>query len=158
MVADFGVARAIDDGASLTGTGVSVGTPLYMSPEQATGGDRLDRRADVYALGCVLYEMLVGEAPFTGPNVQAVIARMLTETPRPLRGTRPGVTDALDGAIARGLALVPADRPASAAEFAAALDTAVTTAVQPVVAAATGVATGASPLAGGAHSCPGWRK
>ena len=145
IVADFGIARALGmtPGGALTQTGMSIGTPGYMSPEQATGERQIDARSDIYALACVLYEMIAGEAPFTGPNVQAVIARMLTETPRPLRSTRPGVTDALDAAIARGLAAVPADRPASASEFAAALDTAVTSS-QPVVTAPTRVTTGAA--------------
>ncbi|HEY9229102.1 MAG TPA: protein kinase, partial [Gemmatimonadaceae bacterium] len=129
IVADFGIARALATPADggLTQTGVSIGTPGYMSPEQATGERQLDARSDVYALACVLYEMIAGEPPFTGPNVQAVIARMLTETPRSLRGARAGMTDALDVAVARGLARVPADRFASAAAFSSALESAATT-------------------------------
>jgi len=122
MVADFGIARALADGdGSLTRTGMSIGTPGYMSPEQATGERVIDARTDVYALGCVLYEMLGGEPPFTGPNAQSVIARMLTETPRTLRSTRVGVTEALEAITLRALARVPADRYATAAEFGEAL-------------------------------------
>lgn len=122
MVADFGIARALVDGdGSLTRTGMSVGTPGYMSPEQATGERVIDARTDVYALGCVLYEMLGGEPPFTGPNAQSVIARMLTETPRTLRSARGGVSEALEAVTLRALARVPADRYATAAEFGEAL-------------------------------------
>ncbi len=141
MVADFGIARALTEGeGSLTRTGMSIGTPGYMSPEQAMGERTLDARTDVYALACVLYEMLAGEPPFTGPNVQAVIARTLSETPRPIRASRPGVSEALDDLIARALAKVPADRPASAEAFGDAL------------AAASAVATGAAPIAASAPS------
>lgn len=122
MVADFGIARALREGdASLTRTGMSIGTPGYMSPEQAAGERTLDARTDVYALACVLYEMLAGEAPFTGPNAQAVIARTLTDTPRRIRTERPGVPEALDDLLAAALAKVPADRPASADAFGNAL-------------------------------------
>ena len=122
MVADFGIARALASGGSgLTQTGMSVGTPGYMSPEQAMGEKVTDARTDVYALGCVLYEMLAGEAPFTGPSAQSVIARMLTETPRSLHATRAGVSETLDAVTLRALARVPADRYATAAEFGDAL-------------------------------------
>ena len=120
LVADFGIARALGSDAALTGTGMVVGTPAYMSPEQASGV-QIDKRADVYALGAVLYEMLTGEAPFTGPTAQAIIARALTETPRPVRSTRETVPPAVDLAIGRALARSPADRFPSTGEFARAL-------------------------------------
>jgi serine/threonine-protein kinase len=121
LVADFGIARALSGEKSLTQTGMSIGTPAYMSPEQAAGDASLDARSDIYSLGAVLYEMLAGEPPFTGPTPQAVIARMLTESPRPLHPSRPVIPAAVDDVIARAMAHVPADRFASAAEMAAAL-------------------------------------
>jgi serine/threonine-protein kinase len=120
LVADFGIARAVEGGA-ITQTGMVIGTPAYMSPEQA-GGSAVDARSDVYSLASVLYEMLVGEAPFTGPTSAAILARVMTETPRPIRNTRPTTPPALESVVNRGLARVPADRYSSAAEFAAALD------------------------------------
>jgi len=122
MVADFGIARALAvSGGTLTQTGMAIGTPGYMSPEQATGDRAIDARSDVYALGCVLYEMLAGEPPFTGPNAQTVIARMMTEKPRSIHATRAGVSEALDAITLRALALVPADRYQTAREFADAI-------------------------------------
>ena len=122
MVADFGIARALgNEAVQLTGTGMAIGTPQYMSPEQATGGREVDGRTDVYALGSVLYEMVAGEPPFTGPNAQAVISRSLTETPRPLTSTRQGLPGGLEAVVARSLAKNPADRYAGADEMAAAL-------------------------------------
>jgi serine/threonine-protein kinase len=123
VVADFGIARAITvaRGANLTATGLAVGTPTYMSPEQAAGEAQLDGRSDVYSLGCVLYEMLAGEPPFTGPTPQAIIARSLMETPRQIHRMRAGVPEALDPVIAKAMAVTAADRYASAAEFARAL-------------------------------------
>ena len=119
MLADFGIARALGAGGeSLTQTGMSIGTPAYMSPEQATGERTVDARSDIYSLGCVLYEMIAGEPPFTGPSVQAVIARVMTETPRPLASVRQSVSPALSEAVARAMAKVPADRPGTAGEFA----------------------------------------
>src|ERR687885_423618 len=94
LVADFGIARAIARAAdtdSLTGTGVTLGTPQYMSPEQAAGERELDARTDVYSLGCVLYEMLAGEPPFTGATAQAIIAKVMTEEPAPLGQLRRAV-------------------------------------------------------------------
>jgi serine/threonine-protein kinase len=117
MVADFGVARALNDVASITSTGVSVGTPLYMSPEQAAGDARIDRRVDVYALGCVLYEMLVGEPPFTGPTTTAVMARHLTAAVPSIRTVRPSVPNEIDDLVQRALAKVPADRVLDARAF-----------------------------------------
>jgi len=86
LVADFGVARAVSEVADkLTATGMIVGTPTYMSPEQASGDKAIDGRSDIFALGCVLYEMLAGEPPFTGPNPQAALMRRFKGPPRPLR-------------------------------------------------------------------------
>src|SRR5574338_306543 len=92
LVADFGIARALDaEGEAITRTGLAIGTPQYMSPEQSTGDKTVDARTDIYALGAVLYEMLTGEPPFTGRSPQAVVARSLTERPRPLAATREGL-------------------------------------------------------------------
>ncbi|MBI3790591.1 MAG: protein kinase [Gemmatimonadetes bacterium] len=125
LVADFGIARALAGGGdtqSLTMTGMGIGTPGYMSPEQAMGSREVDARTDLYALGCVLYEMLAGEPPFSGPTAQAVIARVLSEDPRPLGTTRPGLPPLLEGVIRKAMARVQADRYAGAAEFAAAIE------------------------------------
>jgi eukaryotic-like serine/threonine-protein kinase len=124
LVADFGIARAIERGGGpqLTETGVSIGTPAYMSPEQSVGDKSLDARTDIYSLGTVLYEMLAGETPFSAPTAQAMIARRITETPRPLQQARETVPDAVAQAVSRALAKAPADRFATAAEFARALD------------------------------------
>jgi serine/threonine-protein kinase len=125
VVADFGIARAVSaaGGGRLTETGLSLGTPQYMSPEQATANPDLDGRSDIYALGCVLYETLAGEPPHTGPTAQSVIAKVLTETPRPVRNARPSVPDHVEAAIHKALAKLPADRFRTAAEFAVALAT-----------------------------------
>jgi dipeptidyl aminopeptidase/acylaminoacyl peptidase len=124
MLADFGIALAVKEagGNRLTETGLSLGTPQYMSPEQATGDRQLDARSDVYSLGAVLYEMLAGEPPHTGATVQAVIAKLMTERPTRLRTVRDTVPEGIDAAVARALAKVPADRYGSAAELAAALE------------------------------------
>ena len=132
LVADFGIARALDAQGSLTGTGLAVGTPAYMSPEQATGEKNVDGRTDIYALGCVLYELLAGEPPFQGPTTHAIIARVLSETPRPLSTVRPAVSVSLSNAVAKAMDRTPADRFATAADFARALgatssDVAITT-------------------------------
>ncbi len=126
VLADFGIALALREagGNRLTETGLSLGTPQYMSPEQATGDRALDARSDVYSLGAVLYEMLTGEPPHTGATVQAVIAKLMTERPTPVRTVRETVTPALDATITRALAKVPADRWPSAADFGRALDAA----------------------------------
>lgn len=123
LVADFGIALAVQSaGQRLTQTGLSLGTPQYMSPEQATGERTIDARSDVYALGAVLYEMLAGEPPFTGPTVQSIVARLMTEEPRGLVAQRKAVPDHIEAAVLRALEKLPADRFASAGEFAAALD------------------------------------
>jgi TolB-like protein/Tfp pilus assembly protein PilF len=124
LVADFGIARALagaDD--RLTETGLAIGTPAYMSPEQAAGDKTLDARTDIYSLGAVLYEMLAGEPPFTGPTAQAIIAKRFSgEVPR-VRQARPSVPEQVDAAVARALAPVAADRFNSAEDFARALTT-----------------------------------
>jgi TolB-like protein/Flp pilus assembly protein TadD len=121
-LADLGIARALGPvEAHLTETGLAVGTAAYMSPEQASGERHLDARSDIYSLGLVLYEMLAGEPPFTGPTAQAILARRFTETPRPLRQIRETVPHAVEHAVATALARSPADRFATAAQFAQAL-------------------------------------
>jgi eukaryotic-like serine/threonine-protein kinase len=123
MVADFGIALAVEAaGARMTQTGLSLGTPQYMSPEQAMGERTIDRRSDLYSLGAVAYEMLVGEPPFTGPTVQVIVARILAEEPRSLASQRKAVPAGVDHAITRALQKLPADRFSTAAEFRAALD------------------------------------
>lgn len=126
LVADFGIALAVKaaGGARMTQTGLSLGTPAYMAPEQAMGERAIDGRADIYAAGAVLYEMLVGEAPFTGPTVQAIVARVMTESPRPVTGQRKSVPQNVNAAVLRSLEKLPADRFHSAAEFSAALGSA----------------------------------
>src|SRR2546422_9556495 len=124
MVADFGIALALEAaGDRLTATGISVGTPEYMSPEQAEGSRELDARSDVYSLGAVLYEMLAGEPPHTGPTAQAILAKLLTQAPTRLPVVRGDVPPGLASAVATALAKVAADRFASASAFAAALST-----------------------------------
>jgi serine/threonine-protein kinase len=124
LVADFGIALAVRaaGGERLTETGLSLGTPQYMSPEQATADRELDARSDVYSLGCVVYEMLTGDPPYTGSTAQAVLARILTDRPRPLAEIRETVPANVAAAVDRALAKLPADRFESAAAFAAALD------------------------------------
>ena len=127
LVADFGIARAIVAAAGderLTEDGLAVGTPLYMSPEQAGAGGDIDGRSDVYALGCVVYEMLGGEPPFTGSTPQGVMLRHLHDRPMPLTTLRPTLPEHVSEAVDTALAKVPADRFASALEFWRALDTA----------------------------------
>jgi serine/threonine-protein kinase len=121
LVADFGIARALGGDDGLTQTGFSVGTPAYMSPEQAAGDKALDARTDIYSLASVLYEMLAGEPPFTGPTAQAIVAKRLTEPAPSVRASRPTTPLAVDEAIRKALASVPADRFATAAQFAQAL-------------------------------------
>jgi Tol biopolymer transport system component len=123
LVADFGIALAASKtgGTRMTETGMSLGTPQYMSPEQAMGERELDARSDIYALGCVTYEMLSGEAPFTGPTAQAIVAKIITEPAPSVRSKRPSVPDAVDVAIQVAMQKTPADRFRTAAEFASAL-------------------------------------
>jgi serine/threonine-protein kinase len=118
VVADFGIARVIQDagGEKLTQTGMSVGTAAYMSPEQFSG-ENVDGRSDMYSLACVLYEMLVGEVPFTGPNAIAIMARHTMELPPSIQIVRGTVPDELEGAIMHALEKVPADRFATVAQF-----------------------------------------
>jgi TolB-like protein/Tfp pilus assembly protein PilF len=120
VVADFGIARALGQTTELTPTGMVVGTPTYMSPEQASGERALDGRTDVYSLACVPYEMLAGEPPYTGLNPQALLAKRLSEPVPHLRTTR-DVPPAVERTITRGLARLPADRYPSAGEFGRAL-------------------------------------
>src|SRR5256712_13300458 len=123
VVADFGIALALSaaGGSRLTETGLSLGTPQYMSPEQATGDRLIDARSDIYSLGAVLYEMLAGEPPHTGPTVQSVLARVVTDRPRPLRQLRESVPPHVEAAVVKALAKVRADRFQTAAQFAEAL-------------------------------------
>jgi serine/threonine-protein kinase len=124
IVADFGIALAVTEagGARITQTGLSLGTPGYMSPEQAMGERTITARSDIYSLGAVTYEMLSGEPPFTGPTVQAVVARVMTEEPRPLTAQRRSVPPHVSAAVSHALEKVPADRFTSAHEFADALN------------------------------------
>jgi Tol biopolymer transport system component len=140
LVADFGIALAASraGGTRMTETGMSLGTPHYMSPEQAMGERDLDARADVYALGVTLYEMLAGEPPFTGPNAQAIVARVLSEAPRPLTALRSTIPVHVDAAVRAALHKLPADRPATAAAFSDALRR---PSVEPVLAPAPPAAT-----------------
>src|SRR5256884_6495777 len=126
VVADFGIARALSaagDAGHLTQTGTVMGTPAYMSPEQATGSEDIDGRSDQYSLACVVYEMLVGEPPFTGSTAQAIIARHSLDMVSPPSIVRATIPDAVEGAILRALSKLPADRYATTALFAEALNT-----------------------------------
>ena len=144
LVADFGVARAVSEVAEkLTATGMIVGTPTYMSPEQASGDKAIDGRSDIFGLGCVVYEMLAGEPPFKGPNPQATLMRRFMGPPRPLR-PMVQVPEHVEAAIVRALAKDPAERYATAGEFADAL-----AGREPVRPAAAESPPGASPTAAG---------
>ncbi|MDQ3243958.1 MAG: serine/threonine protein kinase, partial [Gemmatimonadota bacterium] len=123
VIADFGIALAVKNagGNRITQTGLSLGTPQYMSPEQATGDRVIDGRADIYSLGAVAYEMLTGEPPHTGSTSQAIIARMLTEKPRPMRVTRNAIPEHIEFAVQHALEKLPADRFSTAHQFAEAL-------------------------------------
>jgi eukaryotic-like serine/threonine-protein kinase len=123
FLADFGIAKAVDDAGAeeLTETGLALGTPAYMSPEQAGAERHLDQRSDLYALGCVLYEMLAGQPPFTGVTARAILARHALDPVPSLRSVRPNVPESLERAVTRLLAKVPADRFATADELAHAL-------------------------------------
>ncbi len=140
MLTDFGIALAVKEagGNRLTQTGLSLGTPQYMSPEQATGDRTVDARSDLYSLASVLYEMLVGEPPVTGSNAQVMIAKLMTEKPTHVRVLRDTVPQAVDDAITKALAKTPADRFATAGDFVRALEAglkpAATTVAQPAAA------------------------
>ena len=123
LVADFGIALAVSNagGARITQTGLSLGTPQYMSPEQATGERVVDGRSDVYCLGAVLYEMLTGDPPHTGSTTRAIIAKVLTDKPRPVRLTRASVPEHIAAAVETALEKLPADRFPSAAAFSEAI-------------------------------------
>ncbi len=123
LVADFGIARAIMAAGSdrLTETGIALGTPAYMSPEQGTEDGEVDGRSDLYALGCVAYEMLAGAPPFTGPTAQAILARHAVDPVAPIRTVRETVPRGVEQAVLKALAKVPVDRYAGATEFAQAL-------------------------------------
>jgi len=124
LVADFGIALAVsrsEGSTRMTETGMSLGTPHYMSPEQAMGEREITAKSDVYALGCVVYEMLVGEPPFTGPTAQAIVARVVTEEPRSMILQRKTIPPYIEAAVDKALAKLPADRFATAAQFAEAL-------------------------------------
>ncbi len=123
VIADFGIALAVAQAGNqrITETGLSLGTPHYMSPEQAAGTHTVDARSDQYALGAIAYELLSGEPPHSGPTAQAIIARLMTETPRAIRSTRPAVPAGVEAAILRALEKAPADRFASCGAFANAL-------------------------------------
>lgn len=166
VVADFGIALAVEQagGQRMTQTGLSLGTPQYMSPEQATGERHVDARSDIYTLGVVLYEMLAGAPPFTGANAQAIIARVLTERPRPLHEQRDTVPAHVEQAIDRALARLAADRYATAREFADALREPIAAAGTTGIAAATrtrssrwpAVATAAAVALTGVAALAGW--
>jgi serine/threonine-protein kinase len=123
LIADFGIALAVDKAGDgrITGTGLSIGSPRYMSPEQAMGERDVDNRTDIYSLAAVPYEMLAGEPPVNGPTAQVIIAKLMTERPTSLRVVRDVVTPPMDAAVMRGLAKSPTDRFATASEFANAL-------------------------------------
>src|SRR3989449_5019051 len=142
VVTDFGIAAAVDAaaGGTLTQTGIVLGTPAYMSPEQASGERALDGRSDVYSLGCLLYEMLAGEPPFTGPTSQAIMAKRFTDPVPSLRRLRDTVPPSVDSAIAKALARTPADRFATTHQFAEALRASAAASPPDVVAAGEDVA------------------
>jgi serine/threonine-protein kinase len=150
MVADFGIALAVSHagGQRLTETGLSVGTPHYMSPEQAMGDRELDARSDVYSLGAMLYEMLVGEPPYTGPTAQAIVAKVITEKAPPVTVARPTAPPHVAASIDKSLQKLPADRFSSASEFASAL-------ANPAFSVA---ATAAAPAAATAGERPRWSR
>jgi hypothetical protein len=134
VVADFGIARAIDQagGEKLTGTGIALGTPAYMSPEQAAGSKDLDGRSDLYSLGCVLYEMLAGQPPFTGPTLESLIHQHLSAEPPNITNIRPSVPSWVVAALQRSLAKTPADRFNPVAQFGEAIAPRVSMAEVPV--------------------------
>jgi Tfp pilus assembly protein PilF len=124
VVADFGIAKAmsVPPGSDITPSGISLGTPEYMSPEQGTSPHDLDGRSDIYSLGCVFYEMIAGEPPFTGPNTQAIVARHCVAPPPSVRVIRPTIPVSVDRTIQKALAKVPADRYQTATELVDAIE------------------------------------
>src|SRR3989442_8692277 len=161
VVADFGIGRAITAAArdTLTGTGIAIGTPGYMSPEQATGGARLDGRSDIYSLACVLYEMLAGDPPYVASSSEAILARQSMDPVPRLRTVRETVPAAVEQVIGQALAKVPADRFTTAAAFAEALQAAMTTAASQAAAHRPPARRGGAGLAGARGPCsggPGW--
>ena len=152
VVADFGIALAVSaaGGSRITETGLSLGTPHYMSPEQAMGDRVLDARSDIYSLAAVLYELLAGEPPYTGPTAQAIVAKVITEKPISVTAHRDTVPPHVAAAIQKALAKLPADRFHSAAEFAEAL-------VRPGAVPMTLAATAPTPGAGPARLWRDWR-
>ena len=158
LVADFGIALAVSTAAGdrLTETGVSLGTPQYMSPEQVSGDRRLDGRTDIYSMACVLYEMLAGAPPYTGPTAQAVVAKIMTATPPSVTQFRETAPQTVVAALHKALSKLPADRFAHAADFAAAL---IPTS-EPAVAArempTPGAGSGAFGRLGRRRLSPGW--
>ncbi len=131
MLADFGIARATSEEGRITETGMALGTPAYMSPEQASATRELDGRSDIYSLGCVLYEMLAGEAPHSAPSAQAIIGRRLSEPAPAVRRARPAASEEIERTVATALAPIPADRFRTAGELAGALERARTDAGTP---------------------------
>jgi serine/threonine-protein kinase len=156
LVADFGVARAVSEVAEkLTATGMIVGTPTYMSPEQASGDKAIDGRSDIFGLACVLYEMLAGEPPFKGPNPQATLMRRFMGPPRPLR-PMVQIPEYVEAAIVRALAKDPAERYATADQFADALAGRAVAPPAPAASpAAVPAASVAGPAGGGKKGCAG---
>jgi serine/threonine-protein kinase len=123
ILADFGIARAIlASSDSISSSGLVVGTAAYMSPEQALEGRVVDGRTDLYSLGCVLFEALTGEAPFSGPTAHALIARHITQPPSPIRTVRPEIPAHVERAIHSAMAKEPAQRPENGAAFVAMLE------------------------------------
>lgn len=123
FVMDFGIARALAERkTSITSTGSAIGTPTYMSPEQVSDSSAVDGRSDIYSLGCVLYEMVAGDPPFTGPTLDSILRQHLTETPRPLRVHRPGTPPEVEAVVARAMQKTPADRFQTARELADTLE------------------------------------
>ena len=152
VVADFGIALAVTaaSGNRMTQTGLSLGTPQYMSPEQAMGEKVIDARSDIYALGAVLYEMLTGEPPFSGATVQAIVAKVLTEKPMHPTAVRDTIPRHVEATLLKSLAKLPADRFADAAKFAEALANPAATAGFAEAAASAGRATGGESVNGAA--------
>ncbi|MBM4195330.1 MAG: serine/threonine protein kinase [Gemmatimonadetes bacterium] len=133
LIADFGIALAVSKagGERVTQTGLSLGTPQYMSPEQAAGDRAVDGRSDIYSLGAILYESLAGEPPHIGGTIQAIVAKVLTETPVSVRVRRPSVPEHIAAAVAHALEKLPADRWSTGQEFASALQAPVVPAIAP---------------------------